>query len=327
MKKILPLLAISLLWAASGSAQDNFNKAGRTTYQFLKIGMGARSVALGEAAIANLQEVNAVFWNPAAITSIQRIEAAFNYTKWFADINIVAGAVGVRTGSWGVFAIDYINLDYGDIQEALAKGPKLDTRTGKAFGGSDLAVGLTFSRVFTDKLSIGVKVKYLREELFTYTSSLWGFDVGSYYNTGWRGIRLAMSAQNLSRQARWLHTSTEEQQKFELPIIFRIGWSIDLIGGENLFFGGDPNQHRLAFNMDAIHTNDYAERLHLGAEYWLLNRIALRSGYRFNYEEGNWSFGFGLQPRVSGLDMRIDYAYVSYDFLDSPHRLTVSFAF
>ncbi len=329
MKKIILLLfAISLLWAVSGSAQD-FNKAGRTTFQFLKIGLGARPAALGEAGIANMQDVNAVFWNPAAITGIQGIEAAFNYNQWFAGLNVMAGAFGFRVGDLGVFAINYAALDYGDLQEALVTSPTggVDTRTGKSFGGSDLAIGLAFSRAFTDKLSIGVNAKFLQEELFTYTSSLWGFDVGTYYNTGWRGIRLAMSAQNFSRQARWLHTGGEAQQTFELPLLFRIGWSIDLMGDQNLFLGGNPHRHRLSFNMDVIHSNDYAERLHLGTEYVLYNLIALRGGYRFNYEEGDWSFGFGLNPRVSSLDVRVDYAYVIYDFLDSPHRVTVAFAF
>lgn len=317
-----------LFWATTGPAQD-FNKAGRTTFQFLKIGMGARAAALGEAGIANMQDVNAVFWNPAAITGIERIEAAFNYTQWFADLNIMAGAIGFRAGGLGVFALHYTTLDYGDIQEALVTSPTggVDTRTGNSFGGNDVALGIAFSRAFTDKLSIGVNAKYLREELYTYASSLWGFDVGTYYDTGWRGIRLAMSAQNFSEQARWLTTGGEEQQKYDLPLLFRIGWSIDLLGSEEFFLGGNPDRSRLSFNMDAIHSNDYAERLHLGTEYVLYNLIALRGGYRINYDEGNWSVGFGLSPHLSNIKMRIDYAYVSYDFLDSPHRLTASFAF
>ncbi len=328
MKKITLILITVLLWAMSSSAQD-FNKAGRTTLQFLKIGMGARAAALGEAGIANMQDVNAVFWNPAAITGVRSLEAAFNYTRWFADLNIMSAAIGLRAGGLGVFALHYITLNYGDLQEALVTSPTggVDTRTGKSFGGNDLAIGLAFSRAFTDKLSIGVNAKYLREELFIYTSSLWGLDVGTYYDTGWHGIRLAMSAQNFSQQARWLNTGGEAQQKYDLPLLFRLGWSIDLLGGQDLFLGGDPNRYRLAFNMDAIHSNDYAERLHLGTEYVLYNLIALRGGYRFKYDEGNWSFGFGLNPRVSNIKMRIDYAYVSYEFLDSPHRLTASFAF
>jgi len=312
-------------------AGDNFNKAGRTSMQFLKIGVGARPAALGEACVANLNDVNAVFWNPGAITCIQSFEAGFTYTKWFGDLNITSGAVGFRLGQLGVIALNYISLDYGNLQEApvtsSSGGAGLDTRTGNTFGGGDLALGLTFARKYTDKLSIGVNVKYLREELYTFTSSLLAFDVGSYYLTGWRGIRLAMSAQNFAGQARWLHTKQETEQSFDLPLLFRIGWSIDLLGGENLFLGGGPSQHRFSFNMDAIHSNDYAERLHIGVEYWLFDRFSLRGGYRFNYNEGNLSLGGGLDYQLSSFNIQIDYAYVNYDFLESPHRVSLLISF
>jgi hypothetical protein len=331
LKRIIIFGLIVSVWIITSYAGDNFNKAGRTSMQFLKIGVGARPVALGEACIANLQEINAVFWNPAAITSIQSFEAGFTYTKWFGDLNFTSGAIGFRIGQLGVIALNYIALDYGNLQEApvtsASGGAGLDTRTGYTFGGGDLAIGLTFARKYTDKLSIGVNVKYLREELYTFTSSLWAFDVGSYYLTGWRGIRLAMSAQNFAGQARWLHTKQETEQSFNLPLLFRIGWSIDLMGDDNLFLGGDPLQHRLSFNMDAIHSNDFAERLHIGAEYWLFNRFALRGGYRFNYDEGNLSLGCGLNYQLSSFDIQVDYAYVNYDFLESPHRVSLLMSF
>ncbi|MBN2413071.1 PorV/PorQ family protein [candidate division KSB1 bacterium] len=329
MKKYIIILTISLFMAGSGFSAESFNKAGRTALQFLKIGVGARPAALGEACIANMQDVNSVFWNPAAITGIEKREASFSYTRWFGDINITAGALGYRMGTFGVVALNYIALNYGDIQEAYSTvtGGGVDTRTGNYFSGSDLAVGLSFSREYTNKLSIGVNVKYLREELFTYTNSQWAFDVGSYYDTEWKGIRLAMSAQNFAQQARWMYTREKQQQQYELPLVFRVGWSIDLLGGEKLLFGGNPNSHRLTFNMDAIHSNDYAERVHIGAEYWFYNFIALRGGYRFNYEEGNISMGTGINYNMGSLKFKLDYAFVSYDFLDSPHRISVMIEF
>jgi hypothetical protein len=276
-----------------------------------------------------MTDVNAVFWNPACITGLRGREAAFNYAKWFGGLHVASGALGIRAGGFGVFAVDFITLDYGDLHEALVTSPTggLDTRTGNTFGGNDLSLGLSFSRQYTDKLSIGIRGKYLREELFTFSCSLWAWDVGSLYDTGWRGIRLAMSAQNFSRQARWLRTREEAQQKFELPLLFRIGCSIDLLGGENLFLGGDRSMQRLTVDVDALHSNDYAERLHVGLEFCLFDRFAVRGGYRLNYEEGNLSAGFGFQHRLPGLSLRIDYAYTSYDFLDSPHRLSVLLAF
>jgi hypothetical protein len=317
-------IAISLI-CFSSIVYGGFSKAGRTSLQFLKIGIGARSVAMGEACIANVSGVNAVFWNPAAIAYIDGGEAGFNYARWIGDLNLMAGAVAYNWEMIGAFSIYFVGLDYGDIEEALTTSPTggLDTRTGNFFSGNDIAIGFSYARKFTEQLSIGLSFKYLREELFTYNSSLVSFDVGSYYDTRWKGIKLAMTAQNFSRPARFLETKEDFEQEYELPLVFRIGWSIDLLGGENLFLGGDPESHKLTFNMDAVHTNDYAERLHLGMEYWLFNKFALRAGYRFNYEEGNLSIGAGLNYPVGPMNLRVDYAYVDYDFLDATHRVSI----
>ena len=325
MKKYI--LLIIVLSSLQASAQ--FNKAGRTALQFLKIGIGAQQVAMGEAAIANVNDINSIFWNPAALTSIPSAEASFHYTKWIGDLNITGGAVGVNLTGIGVIALNYISLDYGDIDEALVTSPtgRLDTRTGNTFSGGDFAFGVGLARQFTDKLSVGINAKYIREDLHTFTSSLWAFDIGTFYHTGWKGIRLAMSAQNFSSQARWMFNLEENQQSYELPLVFRIGWAIDLLGGDELFLGGNPLMHKFTLSMDALHTNDYSERLHVGGEYMFYNMFALRGGYKFNYEEGNLSFGAGFNYMLGMLNLKFDYAYVDYDFLQSPHRFSISLAF
>lgn len=328
-KQIIVIVAACFL-CFSQVSYGQFNKAGRTTYQFLKIGVGARASGLGEALIANTQDINSVFWNPSAITQIENVQAAFNYTMWIADLNVMAGAIGYKIPGIATVALNYIGLDYGQIQEALVTSTtgRTDTRTGNTFSGKDLALGIAVAREFTDRLSIGVNVKYLREDLYTLSNSLWSLDVGTYYNTGWKGIRLAMTAQNFSSQARWLQTKEEAQQSYELPLLFRLGTSIDLMGGEDLLLGGDPTKGRLSLNIDAVHSNDYAERLNMGGEYVIFNSIALRAGYRMNYDEGNLSFGVGINTeQISGLKLQVDYSYVQYDFLQSPHRFSLMFAF
>ncbi len=328
MKKYYLLLLIFIIGTAQMS-YGQFNKAGRTSMQFLKIGNGSRQVALGEASIAGVQDINAIFWNPAAITGIEGAEAAFNYNKWIADLNVLSGAVGYNIPGIATIAVNYISLNYGDIPEAVVTSTSggIDTRTGSFFTGSDVLVGFGIARRFTDKLSIGVNVKYMQEKLHIYSSDLWGFDVGSFYDTGWRGIRIGMSAQNFSTQARFLHTKEETQQTYEIPLIYRIGVSMDLMGGEDLFLGGEPDQHKITLNVDAIHSNDYKERLHLGLEYKIYGIFSLRGGYKINYDEGNLSFGAGVDYAIDGVRLQFDYAYVNYDFLQSPHRFTVSLGF
>jgi hypothetical protein len=328
VKNFIKILFVLIL-VLSHFNYGQFNKAGRTSMQFLKIGNGSRQVALGEASIAGVLDVNSIFWNPAAITGIANAEAAFNYNKWIGDLNVLSGAVGYNLDGIATFALNYVSLDYGEIPEALttSTGGGIDTRTGSYFSGSDVMVGFGIAKKFTDKLSIGVNVKYIQEKLYVYSSSLWGFDVGSYYDTQWRGVRIAMSAQNFSTQARFLHTKQEELQSYEIPLVFRIGVSMDLLGGQDLFLGGEPDQHKVTFNADAIHTNDYKERLHVGLEYKIFNILSLRGGYKINYAEGNLSFGVGIDYSIDGIRLNFDYAYVNYDFLESPHRFTVSLGF
>lgn len=327
MKKLILMIA---LLGLNSMIFGQFNKVGRTSYQFLKIGVGARQTAMGEANIASITDANAIFWNPAATAPIEGSEAGFNYTSWIADLKVLSGAAAVNLSGMGTLTLSFVTLDYGDLQEATVSSSTggVDTRTGNTFSGSDLLVGFGFSRYFTDKLSIGVNVKYLTEKLYKYTSSVWAFDVGSYYDTGFKGIKIGMSAQNFSSQARWLNTSSAEQQSHELPLQFRIGISVDMMGGQDLFLGGDPMQHKLTVNADAIHSNDYAEKLHVGAEYTFMGLFSLRGGYKFNEEEeGNISLGAGVQHNVSGMDLRVDYAYVVYDYLESPHRFSVMIRF
>lgn len=308
--------------------KEDFNKGGRTSFQFLKIGLGARQVALGEAGIASVRDVNAVFWNPAGIGGIEGTEVSFSYNRWLADMNYVSGAVGARWPGVGVFALSVASLDYGDIPEALASIPSGDARTGNTFTGGDLLVGFVAAREFTERLSLGVGVKYLRETLFDYDASTFAFDVGTNFDMGYKGIRLAMSVQNYGGSAAWLDEVPDRPtyEEHDLPLVFRVGIATRVLGGSDAFVDLGA-AHDLTLSVEAINTNDYSERFHLGAEYAFNELITLRGGYRLNYTEGNFSAGVGLAPRVSGMEMRIDYAYVAYEFLSAPHRFTVSLAF
>lgn len=304
---------------------QEFNKSGRAALQFLKIGIGARQVALGEASIASIRDVNAVFWNPANIAGIGQREASFSYARWFADMNYFAGAAGFRIPNIGIVGVHYASLDYGEMQEALAIGPSNDTRTGNTFTGGDLLVGLSAAREFTDRLSIGATAKYIREKLFTYSADVVAFDVGTNYDVGYNGMRIAMSFQNFGPSVKWIER-TEREEGYDIPLVFRLGIAANLVKNAEGFLDAGPD-HAVTVSADAVHTNDFGDRMHVGVEYVYADLLALRGGYRFNYEEGNASFGVGLHRALSGLVAHIDYAYVHYTYLASPHRFSLSLDF
>jgi hypothetical protein len=329
---ILCGLALALPVHAQGEVDlggtDGFNKGGRTTFQFLKIGVGARQVALGSAGVALAQDVNSVFWNPAAITGIERFEASFSYTRWIGDMNYVGGAIGGTLSGIGSVVFSVASLDYGNMQEALVGGEGTnDTRTGNTVSGGDLMAGLTFSRRFTDRLSIGLTGKLLHESLWEYGVTTYAFDVGTYFDMDYNGMVLAMSLQNYGGSVNFLEEGRRDREEgYDLPLIFRIGVSTRLFGAQDAFLSTGP-AHDVVVSAEAINTNDFSERVHFGIEYTFSNLLTLRGGYRFNYEEGNWSAGFGLAPEIAGTQIRLDYAYGRYNHLSDPHRLTMTVAF
>jgi hypothetical protein len=321
------ILALSLAVGSSMMFAEDFNKAGRTVMQFVKIGIGGRQTGMGESTIAAVRDVNSMFWNPAAISGIENTEASVSYNRWFGGMNYYAGAAGIRIPDIGIVSIGFANLDYGQIQEALVKGrgTSADTRTGSTFTGGNMLFGLTLAHEFSDQLSLGVTAKYLREKLYTYASSAFAFDVGTYYDTDFMGIRFGMSFQNFGESVSYLDQGAREEG-YDLPLVFRIGAAVDILGPAHSAFTTDED-HRLLLSFEALNTNDFGERYHVGGEYTFMGFLHFRGGYRFNYDEGNLSLGFGVERRFAGFMLRLDYSYVSYEFLESPHRISLSFAF
>jgi hypothetical protein len=331
MKTIPVYLVLTLGFLVVATDAQAFDKSGRTAMQFVKIGVGARQTAMGEASISIVQDVNAVFWNPAGISGIQSGEASFSYSRWFAEMNHFSAAVAYTLEDIGTIGLSAVELDYGDIPEALSKASSgsADTRTGTTFTGNDLMFGVTFSHQFLDRLSIGISAKYLQEQLWIYSKGVMAFDFGTCFDTQFRGIRFAMSFQNFGGTVKFLDVGLK-QEGYDLPLIFRLGMSIDLVSGGDAFISGG-NDHRLSLAVDALNTNDFGDRYNIGAEYCFKGfgdlTLFARTGYRFNYEEGRLSLGAGLEQKLSGMAIRVDYSYVSYEFLESPSRLTLTMAF
>ena len=93
----------------------------------------------------------------------------------------------------------------------------------------------------------------------------------------------------------------------------------DLIGG--------PSNSSLTFELNAIHPRDYTERVHLGGEFLYANMLAIRGGYKTNYDEESFSMGFGIRYNVSGIGLRVDYSYSAMDAFDGISRITIAGSF
>ena len=77
--------------AAGASAQLVPNlggqRAGISAFQFLKIGVGARGVAMGESFVASANDVSALYWNPAGLA--QAVHGEFSVGLFLWSVRII----------------------------------------------------------------------------------------------------------------------------------------------------------------------------------------------------------------------------------------------
>ncbi|MFQ6618410.1 MAG: PorV/PorQ family protein, partial [Fidelibacterota bacterium] len=285
MKRFVSLfIFISFVFYSSLYGQG-FEKVGRSGAKFLQIGVGARAEAMGEAFVAISDDISAIFWNPGGLTYIDGTDFIGSYIKWPADILIHSAAFATKVEGFGTVGVFGTVLSMGDMRVRTAFFPD---GTGEMFTVSDVAVGLSYATHLTDKFSIGANFKYVREDYYNETSQGWAVDVGTIYETGFRGVRLGMSILNWGpdikfsgKYKKWSDFETpgipKEFEIYSLPLLFRFGLSVD-------FIQEGPN--RLVAAFDAMHPSDNAESANIGIEYVLADILALRGGYKINVDEG-----------------------------------------
>lgn len=313
---LLTILAMAAIAVSSSSATAqidygfDFTKAGSAGFQSLKIGMGAREIAMGEAASAVTHDANAVFWNVGALPLMEGAQAMLSHNEWLVNSRVDAAVVGTHVGSY-TFALTVFNFAIDDFEETTVVAPE---GTGRMVSAGDFMIGLAAGKRFTDRLTIGVQVKYLYESLDDDSYSNILFDVGTVYFTGFRQLRLAFTLQHFGPEVNGLRG-----QDFRMPLAFRVSAADDLF---------ESDQLRLTGTVELVHPTDNNEWVNFGAEAVLVDVLAIRAGYRSNVDLGSVTFGGGIRPNLAGIGLFADYAYADFGAVfGATHRLTVGLSF
>lgn len=278
--------------------------------QFLEIGVSARAVGMGEAFISIADDATAIYYNPAGLTQLYEKEVVFTHIDYAADINFEFGGLAYPLWSiGGVLGIGAYMLDAGDINETTHEHP---TGTGRVFGVKEYALSLSYARSLTDHFSVGVTAKMIDQLYEDLRATGWAFDVGTTYDTGFRGFRISMMISNFGPDMTFI---TEEHP---LPINFKFGGSINVLESE---------LHRATFALEGSHPSDNLEKYSGGIEYTFKDMFSLRMGQKFQIDAGGFSAGAGVLLPVNDWRIRLDYGYFDFGELDSVHRFTMGFSF
>ncbi len=314
-------------------------KVGTTGVNFLKIGVSARGVALADALLPVADDASTLYYNPAGLINLKNREAIFTHVVLPAGINFdYIGYVMPLPALGGSFGVSATTL-YTDAMDETT--PERVYGTGRTFTATDFSAGATYAQRLTDKFSVGGTVKYLQENLADEVARGWAADVGTFYDTGWRSVRIAMVISNFGPDMEFISSP------FPLPLIFKFGMSAELY---------QTDRHRITMTAEGTHPNDNVEELHFGWEYAWNETAFLRLGKKMNgltrdswddyqsdkqsydpfveyplfNEDGMLSFdgvslGGGLHLRNIGL--MVDYSYAQLGYLGGVHRFSLGYKF
>lgn len=320
MKKTL-IIILLIAFGLMGYAEP-FAPVGTSVGQFLTIGVGGREVAMGEAVTANTKGSGSVFWNPAGVVDGGANDIYAAYNQWPAGIHVGALSYAYSNKSIGTFAVNAKYLNFGKMEITTVENPN---GTGEMLSMSNYAIGLSYGRYLTDRVSIGLTAKLVNEKYGSngYTTVAW--DVGLIYRADVRNLKIGMSIQNFSNSVQFSGTyidysnsdsyltGTElEFEKWSLPMTFRFGAVIDVY---------NEGANKVIAALDMVHPNDNVEQYNIGVEYAYDNMIYVRTGYKLSAYEGGFSAGFGILWN----NIMFDYALTGLGKLGVTNRLSIGY--
>jgi hypothetical protein len=311
------VLVLMLLLTAGSNVAFAQAKVGTTGAQFLEIGVSARAMGMAEAFSAVVNDVSAVYYNPAGLTSLLGKEFMASYIKMPVDVQYtflgfglplesIGGVLGIGVYSLGSGAMTETDYGHGVVGGGY-------NGTGREFHADHLALTAGYGRYLTDRFSIGLTLRYIGMYYQEYTANGWSADVGTLYDSGYRGFKLAMVISNFGPDVKFV------QKAAPLPINFKFGGAVNLL---------DRGDHYLTLSAEGSHPSDNLEKYNAGLEYTFKDRLVLRAGERMNYDSDGLTFGAGLRmPFGQQGELKFDYAYQDFGILTEVHRFTLGVSF
>ncbi len=310
---------VCLVWVLVGclstaaGATEIFEKVGTVGAQFLKIGIGTRAAAMGDAFTSIADDASSVYWNPAGLARLSGNTLAVHHAAYPAKLDINAASYVFGVGFMpGMFAVNLRGLS---MEPELRTDPTHPDGDGRFFDAGDVLFGVTYARSLTDKFSTGINVNYIQETLADYEAGAASFDLGVLYDTGYRSLRLGMAITNMGAELAF----RADAESVKLPILFRLGSSVNLL---------ERGPHVVLSAIEFSHPPDNAERGNWGAEYAFRDFLFARGGYKFNYDSEGLTAGFGVKFPASASAMgKVDYAYNDFQTLGTVHRFSLELEF
>jgi len=275
---------------------------GTAGFLSLRLGDGARSAGMGDAAVSLAGDATAAYWNPAGLASVERTSFALMHDEWLASVRMETASLAHAT-ELGVFGLHFSGMYTDEI-------PRYSTASGfpeGSFNAFEIAVTGAYGRRVRPDWDAGFAVKGLYSKLDEVAAKGWAADLGVRYRTRIPGLTVGGVLQNLGPKIKYV------SEEMLLPATGRMGADyqhpVEALSG------------RVVAALDLVWPTDGEMRQHLGLEYVYRDFASLRLGYKANYDSQGLTFGIGL--RQSGYHFDYAYADIGND-LGNGHKFAFS---
>ena len=308
-------LASMLVVSFHGSlfAEGDDDKVGSAAFKFLNIQTDAHGAALGGLA-AQASGASALFWNPAGIAGSDGMGFTAGMTQWLVETQVMnAGFVMPMMG--GTVGLSLVSVNYGDIMRSGWAGTTefvFEPNQDGAFQASDMSLQFSYGKNLSDKFSLGGTAKMLSQSIDDVTISGLAFDIGTQFNTGYRGIRMGAVISNFGADIEsdaGEDISYEEYPPMSLPMTFSFGVNGEAIPGLNA-------------GLNVLKQADMAQEFIVNAEY-NISLASLRFSYNLNNPQQDMSVGAGVN--LGGISA--NFAMTLTQHFDSVMRFGIGYSF
>lgn len=303
MKKLtLPMLGIMISALSVFGASPGLSEAGGAA-AYLKMGVGARAIGMGEAFVGVAEGGISSFWNPAGLSQMKRPElsamhADLNLDRKYEFLNFAAPANEKMT--WGVSwihsSIDGIERRAGASDAGYAPGDLMGF-----FDDRENSISGSIAYKSTDKVSLGASLKYLSHDLYTNDADGVGIDLGLLFKAN-EDFSVGLAVKEIGSSLKW---NTASNRKDDVPVNATVG------------FKYTPLQN-VTMALDINKIEDMNTRVNFGVEGVFNEALALRAGVH----DGDLTAGLGLALK----DWNLDYAFAEQEIGDI-HRISGSVKF
>lgn len=310
MKKIMMHTIVLLSFLINGTLQA------QSPFDFIQLGISARSAGLGGAFTSMTNDQTSIFFNPGTLSSLENSKVSATFMKHVLDISSgqIVYTLPFTSQSAERIAISAIYTTYGSFERTDEFANVLGQ-----FSANNIALMGTYSNELDSTLSYGCSAKFLYATLDDLSSTAIAMDAGILYKLPKSRTNIGFSLLNIGTQLSTFTGITDA-----LPVDVRLGVNHRLRGLPLLL---NFSFHHLADDANAFF--DRVGNFSLGGEFILSKVLDLRLGYD-NYVrdatsiQGQRRFsGFSAGVGIRTQYVLIDYGASAIGTAGSIHRLTL----